>query len=356
MKTNIWINISLLLLIKLLFVSCSTNITKQTPNEVVIFPSPPDPARIQYLTKFSSSLDITGKRSSLMDYVAGEEKGDPVIKPYGIKVHKGKIYICDTILRGLEIIDLENKSFRYFQPKGFGTIKKPINVEVDDKGNIFVADSERREIIVFDNQLNFKTSFGNPDKLKPTDVFYYKNKLWVSNIATHQIEVYSAENYDHLYDIPEYDTEDEGFLNSPVNIFLQNDTLYVCDFGAAKVKLFTMDGTFIRSVGSYGRNLGQFVRPKGIAVDRDNLLYVVDAAFENIQMFNSSGNLLMFFGGTYKGPGYMWLPAKVTIDYDNLEYFEQYVNERFDLKYLIFVTNQYGPDKISVYGFIDKKK
>ena len=117
-----------------------------------------------------------------------------------------------------------------------------------------------------------------------------------------------------------------------------------------------MDGTFIRSIGSYGSNLGQFVRPKGIAVDRNNVLYVVDAAFENIQMFKSSGDLLMFFGGTYRGPGYMWLPAKVTIDYDNLEYFEQYVNERFDLKYLIFVTNQYGPDKISVYGFIDKKK
>jgi len=44
-----------------------------------------------------------------------------------------------------------------------------------------------------------------------------------------------------------------------------------------------------------------------------------------------------------------------TIDYDNLKYFEEYVDKSFDLKYLIFVTNQYGPDRISVYGFVEDK-
>lgn len=63
----------------------------------------------------------------------------------------------------------------------------------------------------------------------------------------------------------------------------------------------------------------------------------------------------MFFGGSYKGPGDMWLPAKVIIDYDNLNYFQKYVHESFDLKYLIFVTNQYGPSKINIYGFVETK-
>lgn len=94
---------------------------------------------------------------------------------------------------------------------------------------------------------------------------------------------------------------------------------------------------------------------KGIAVDKENNLYVVDAGFENVQIFNNKGQLLMFFGGSYKGPGDMWLPAKVIIDYDNLNYFQKYVHESFDLKYLIFVTNQYGPSKINIYGFVETK-
>jgi hypothetical protein len=63
----------------------------------------------------------------------------------------------------------------------------------------------------------------------------------------------------------------------------------------------------------------------------------------------------MYFGGTYEGPGGMWLPAKVIIDYDNLKYFEKYLYKGFELEYLIFVTNQYGPEKVSVYGFINQK-
>jgi hypothetical protein len=60
----------------------------------------------------------------------------------------------------------------------------------------------------------------------------------------------------------------------------------------------------------------------------------------------------MFFGGKYQEPGDMWLPAKVALDYDNLKYFEPYVHADFTLQYLIYVTNQYGPDKVSVYGYV----
>ncbi|MEN8191402.1 MAG: hypothetical protein ABFS12_01215 [Bacteroidota bacterium] len=341
------------------FISCSSDVTKQTPDEIIIYPSPPEPTRIQYLTKFSNSFDVTEGRSGFMDYVAGDkEEGNSIIKPYGIKIYKGKIYICDTILGGLEIIDLKAKTFEYFQPKGFGTIKKPINIDIDDMGNIYVADAGRREIIVFDKELKYKTSFGTAAELKPTDVFCYDNKLFVANMLAHRIEVYDKGTYKHLYNLPDtnYQHGEHGYINAPTNIFVQKDTLYVSDFGAFRIKKYTLDGQFVDTVGSYGRGIGQFVRPKGIAVDKDNVLYVVDSGFENVQMFNSAGQLLMFFGGPYSGPGDMYLPAKVSIDYDNLEYFQEYVDDRFDLKYLIFVTNQYGPDKINVYGYVEEKK
>ncbi|NOX18904.1 MAG: hypothetical protein GXO87_11555 [Chlorobi bacterium] len=349
----------LLVLLLALLAGCSADVTKESNKEVIIYPPPPDTARIQFLARFSNSLDITGERSGFMEYVAGDEdQGSPIIKPYGIIIYNGKIYICDTILGGLEIIDLNEKTFDYFQPKGFGTIKKPINVEVDDKGNLYVADAGRREVVVFDKDLNYIDSFGEPSELKPTDVVFYKNKLYVANMLNHKIEVYDADEYNHLYDLPDtnYKYEDPGFLNAPTNICIRNDYLYVSDFGAFKIKKYNLAGELVDTVGSYGRGLGQFVRPKGIAVDKENRLYVVDSGFENVQIFNEQGDLLMFFGGPYHGPGDMWLPAKVIIDYDNLKYFQDFVDEHFNLKYLIFVTNQYGPDKINVYGYVEYKK
>ena len=102
------------------------------------------------------------------------------------------------------------------------------------------------------------------------------------------------------------------------------------------MKVFSKEGEYLNSIGSYGRGMGQFVRPKGIAVDRDQNLFVVDAGFQNVQIFNSEGQLLMFFGGPYQGPGDMYLPANVIVDYDNIGYFEKYVNPAFHLKYLIY--------------------
>ncbi len=108
-------------------------------------------------------------------------------------------------------------------------------------------------------------------------------------------------------------------------------------------------------MGKYGNGYGMFVRPKGIAVDREGVLYVVDAGFQNVQMFNEQGQLLMFFGGPYQGPGTMYLPAKVTIDYENVDLFRDRVHRGLEAKYLVIVTNQYGPDKISIYARVEPK-
>jgi len=291
-----------------------------------------------------------------MRFILGEEEKRPIIKPYGIYIYKGRIYICDSILGGLEILDLNKKTFDYFQPQGLGLIKKPINCFVDRDGMLYVADAVRRQIVVFDQKLKYQASFCDATKTKPTDVRVVDKEIWVCDIKGHQIHIYSKPDYKLIRSFPINATsKSDEFLNSPTNLFVTDDLVYVSDFGAFKVKVFTRDGKFVRSIGSYGKALGQFVRPKGIAVDRDGLLHVVDAGFENVQIFDKNGKLLMFYGGSYKHPGNMWLPAKVLIDYDNLDYFKDYVHKNFTLRYLIFVTNQYGPDKVSVYGFIEPK-
>ncbi len=329
----------------------------KTPSsdDVVIFPPPPATPRIQYLTRFSTSIDVTGERKGLWKYILPKATGKPIIKPYGIAIKNGKIYICDTIYAGLEILDLKNKKFEYFRPKGFGALLKPVNCFVDDAGDLYVSDTERRQVVIFTPDLKYKGVIGDPTKDKPTDVFVKDDEIWVCDIGFHAVDVYDRQSLNFKRSLPLANSGEPESLFSPVNIFVTDKYLYVTDFGDFKVKTYTHDGEFVQSVGGFGRSIGNFVRPKGIAVDRDNNLFVVDAGFENVQIFDSAGKLLMFFGGAYEHPGNMWLPAKVIIDYDNLEFFQKYVHPSFNLKYLIFVTNQYGPDKVSVYGFIEPK-
>ncbi len=345
----------LLSCLALLLSACSKKQYLSATSEVVIYPPPPDTARVQYLTSISTSVQVEGQRSGFARFILGEEKPKPVFKPYGVFMNDSLIYLCDLDLQGLEILDLKNKTFSYFTPRGLGQLKLPINCFVDSTGYLFVADASRKQVVVFDARLNYAGAIDKPGDFKPTDVFVAYNKVWVANVLSGAVDVFSRDSaFAYLYSISPANPA-AGRLYQPTNLYVIRDRLYVSDFGEFNVKSYSLEGEWRQTIGSYGRMIGQFTRPKGIAVDSSGILYVVDAAFENVQMFDARGRLLMFFGGSYRAPGDMWLPAKVMLSYKGLEYFQKFVDDRYRLKYLILVTNNFGPDKLNIYGYIEEK-
>lgn len=321
----------------------------------VLYPAPPDTARILYLTSFSNSLDITGKRSALKSDVLGEDKGIPVGKPYGLATTPGKLYICDAAIGGLLITDLAKKEVKPFTPGGKGKLRLPINCETDQEQRLYVADPERKEVVVFDKSGNYTGALSDPkvdSAYRPLDVVVSGDRIYVSNAPAARIYVYNRKDLSFITAFPEKPEGETRILYNPINITAAAGKIYVTDFGDFKIKVFSEEGELISTIGEYGRNIGQFARPKGLSVDKDGILYVVDAGFENVQLFNSTGQVLMFFGGPYKTKGDMWLPAKVHVDYKNINLYRKLVPAEYDIKYLVFVSNQYGPDKISVYAAI----
>ncbi|NOY61412.1 MAG: hypothetical protein GXO75_21065 [Calditrichaeota bacterium] len=305
MKRIILIALSLFIAtIFIILIACSPkNVKPVVSKDVIVFPSPPDTARIQYLTYFSEEEDIAGKRKGFEKFILGEKKEKSIIiKPYGIAVHNGKIYICDTILGGLEIIDLKNKKFRYFQPRGRGKFLKPINCFVDND-TLYVTDTGRKQIVIFDKNGRYIGDISVPQPSKITDVSVTKDKIWGCDLARHQIHVFDKKTHKLLYSFPEVNLNSPDYLYSPINMCVGNGEVFVSDFGDNRIKIFTVGGEFVRSISEPGRGFGQLNRPKGIAVDRNSHIYIVDASFENVQIFNENGDLLMFFGGHYEGPG-----------------------------------------------------
>ena len=347
-------------LFALLFISSSCNRhqlkSADKQKDIVIFPPPPDTTRIQFLTTISNSQDIVKPRSKFVEFILGKAEVKEILKPYGICIKFGKIYITDTGLAGLTVIDLEKKDYELFTPGGRGQLRVPINCFVDERDYLYVADSKRNQVVVFNKERNFVNAIGDTGTFKPTDVFVFDDKVYVTNIKNNRIFVYKNDSLNtFLYSFPESEYGNEDYLYSPANLFVRNNKVYVSDIGGFNVKVYTLEGKYLQTIGSYGRYTGQFTRNKGVAVDKEENVYVVDASFDNVQIFNKDAQLLMFFGGPYTGPGYLWLPAKVTIDYDNMQYFQQFVDPSFNLKYLLFVTNQYGPDKVTVYGAVEQK-
>lgn len=349
-----------------IFTSCNPRIDKsqrgkQARHEKsIFFPPKPGKARFQFLTYISSSFDIEPGQKKFNRFIVGAKSGKGFSKLYGITVRKGKVYAVDAGAAQITIIDFDNKTFEYFKPEGAGKMEKPLTCYVDSSNFIYVADAVRGQIIIYDENFKYVKAFGDPKLNRPTGVWVHDEKIWVADSKTEKLEVYeNKEPYNHLKSIPDVEKEDEGGLGIGSHVNISDGIIYITDMGDRSVKKYELTGDYIGKVGQLGEFTGGFVRPRGIAVDKEKILFVADAAFSNIQLFNDTGQVLLVLGRPVPtlnaGVGGLWLPACIAVDYENLAYYQQYVDPKYDLKYLVFVTNQYGPEKISIYGRIVPK-
>ena len=69
----------------------------------------------------------------------------------------------------------------------------------------------------------------------------------------------------------------------------KDGTVYVADGSNHRVQVFTPDGTFIRQMGSFGTQDGQFQATRLIAVDSDGSVYVGDDPTGTLTKFGPDG-------------------------------------------------------------------
>lgn len=324
----------------------------QQPAEYIFYPSAPETPRIQYLATLGNEWDVGLSDSWLESFLFGARAPATLVKPYGIDIHDGKIFVVDTVATGVAVLDLVNKKIETLGSKDPGRLKKPINIAVDEDGTRYVTDRIRNRVMVYDAENRYLKAFGDPKVWAPTDVAISGDELYVADRENGQIFVLDKHSGKELRRLGSEGIDDAQFL-FPTNLAIDVDgNIYISDTMNFRIQKIDAQGNLLRQFGEAGDALGQFARPKGIAVDRENRLYAVDAAFMNIQIFDDQGRLLLYFGGSGFEPGNMYLPAKVKIDYDNVELFADDVAPGFEVEYLILVTNQYGPNKINVYGFL----
>jgi sugar lactone lactonase YvrE len=335
---------------------CTTT-KKAEPKPFTFFPSAPDEPRLQFLTAFESDATL-GKSRRFIDFIVGDPPpSPPLVKPYGLAVHDGQVFVCDTVSYVIQIFDFKNKRSAIFNPKGEGKMQLPINITIDADGTRYVADTGREQVLIYNAQGVFLSAMGKKDEMKPSDVAISADRLYITDLAHHAVRVYNKATRSFLFSIPADEKNTAAKLFQPTNLALdQQGHLLVSDTGGNVVQIYDVDGKFIRTIGRQGVAPGLFARPKGISVDREGHVYVVDAATQVVQIFDMEGHLLLFFGlAGATTQGEVVLPAAVEVDYDSVPLFQKYVAPAYQCDYLVFVTSQFGGQKVSVYGYLKKK-
>ena len=345
-----------------LFTGCQSVEVVQPVSEPVFFPPPPEVPRLQFLTSFSGPEDFGSRAiNSLERFVLDKpEAMKGISMPYGMALFEGKLYVCDVVRKMIAVFDLRNRTFSYLSRDR--RLKKPVNIFIDDNGCKYVADPTAGLVFVFDRDENLINILGQQLKINPIDVVVRGDLCYVTDYTSNQVIVLTKVTGHEIMRVglrrstklrvqPEPEVPPgEIYLISDLALDQQGN-LYVTDKAGGRITQFNRYGIFKRTIGRLGDNIDEFVRPKGIAIDRENRIWVVDAATEVAKIYNEQGQLLLFFGLPGNKPGMMNLPAAIILDYDNVEFFQKYAVQGAKIEFLVLVTNQYGPNKISVYGF-----
>ncbi len=292
----------------------------------VVWPDPPDPPRIKFVTAFRTAddLDHTGwgrfKRALL-----GNSKDPGLMQPMGLALSDDgqRLYIADLGQAHVLIADFEKQSLKMFA--GDETMGKPFNVALDADENVYVSDSGGQQVIVFSKKGDRLRSIGRNQIERPTGLAIDRARrvIYVSDSSNkksehHRVRAFSLDGK-FLFDLGSAQAgkakgEAEGQFYFPTYLTLDHDgNVYVADTMNFRIQVFGPDGKFIRKFGEGGDGPGFFARIKGLAFDGFGNFYVVDGDHSNVQIFNREFQALMFFGGYAQRIEYFDIPSGIAI-------------------------------------------
>ena len=171
--------------------SCSPKsnpVNTSGPSEKVLYPRNADTSYFQYLRAYSTSEDIE-KISDFQKSILGKNPVRNMGKPYGIAVNKSKIYVADISVHGVNILDLDNKSFKQFKPI-HKDISFVLTAVADDNGDLFIVDSKSSIVVIYDNNYKYKDEFKIPECKRPSRIKIKEDRIYISDLTTKNIYMY----------------------------------------------------------------------------------------------------------------------------------------------------------------------
>jgi DNA-binding beta-propeller fold protein YncE len=300
-----------------------------------VWPSAPERPRIEYLGALGSAEDL-GRETEwfgrLKAVLFGAERTS-MVRPLDVgKNEAGLLVVADPGVPTVHFFDLKQRKYGRLDDEHAALLRSPVGIAIDDAGRVYVSDSVRGRVFVFDEQWKLVDELGEGVLVRPTGVALgpAQERLYVVDTMACRVVVFDRAGRE----VARFGRRGvgPGEFNSPTYITVApNGAVGVSDSLNFRVQILGPDGTPRASFGQPGDAAGDFARPKGVSTDSLGNVYVVDAAFENVQIFDPRGSLLLAFGASGTGPGQFYLPAGLFLDPANTIWVADSFNGRVEI-------------------------
>lgn len=264
--------------------------------ERVVYPAPPDQARLEWIGTYRSQNDFSGSVMASLTGVGFDEKTGFTGVMGMTGSGDGRVLVCDLSGQTVKVLDLDNKTITPFSSYAFGT---PIDIVVDRQGQVYISDTSSKKVLVFSpdglllRTIGGKDVFTRPSFLAVNDEL---GRLYVSEPRDNEIKVFDLMG-EFLFKFGQRG-KGPGEFHVPQGLTFDSEgQLFVADNLNARIQVFTADGEFLRQFGQRGTFHHQFEAPKDLAFDSEGNLYVTDSRKPEFRIFDpESGTLLLWIG------------------------------------------------------------
>jgi hypothetical protein len=209
------------------------------------------------------------------------------------------------------------------------SLPSPIGI-THAEDSVWVTDSELALVYRLTSNGEVMTSFGQGILKRPTGISFDRDggRIFVSDTDAGDIKLFNIhgelDNWGSAGSGP-------GQFNRPTYLIYRQNRLYVADSLNARIQIFDEQGNFIRLVGERGLYVGNFSRPKGIALDSDGNVYVSESYYDHLLIYNRQGKLLMSIGGSGPDAGQFSQPTGLWVDDRDRVYVSDMLNSRISM-------------------------
>lgn len=323
----------------------------------IVWPNPPEITRVKYLDYWSGERLVLSKdkgkkkKQGWMDRLSGVATGESseahprwqLVIPNGVGIDsKGKVYIADSKVRAIFIVNPEDASYSMIKNGVDAKFQWMTGLAIDDADQLFVADSGLHKVMVFSPQHKLEAVITEGVYDPGGIAIDNENRfLYVSDAEQDLVLVYDADPpYKLLRKIGKAGTKHTstapGEFAKPTGVAVDADgNLFVSDTWNNRIEIFDADGNFVRTWGKAGDGPGYFARPKGLTFDSDGHVWVCDGVQDRLQVFTPDGRLLLYLGGHGIYPGK----------------FQSLVNVTFDAKTNRVFTTEQLPGRMQIFRY-----
>jgi DNA-binding beta-propeller fold protein YncE len=299
------------------------------------WPPPPDKPLIVHKASIYDSTSLPRSFfGKVKDFLFGKPPEMDIVKPYGV-VYDGnsKLFIVDTGKKGILVFDLKSGGTDFINSIGsYGILGEPIGIAIDGEGRLYVSDTKLHKVVVFRKDYTFSHFIGvNGELENPVGLAITKDqkRIFIVDSALNCVKQFDLSG-NFLGEFGKRG-DNQGEFYFPLGIALNNnDTIYVVDSFHFAVQAFDIEGNFLFSFGPIEQKVSRFARPRDIAINSENLLFVTDALNHNVQIFDRSGRFILEFGNAGLDEGQFRLPAGIFIA-DNEIYVSDSINRRIQI-------------------------